>query len=129
MNLKTMTRAASPAALVTIRRAIGTGVAVATVIATSLGAAQNAQTFTGVISDDQCAKDGHAAMRMGPTDAECTKICIVAHGAAYVLLAGNEVYALSDQKAPEPFAAQKVIVTGTLDPKTKTIRVTSIKGA
>ncbi len=129
MNLLTLSRAASPAALIAVRRAFGTAVAVAAVVATSLGAAQDAQTFTGVISEDQCAKDGHAAMRMGPTDAECTKICIVAHGAAYVLLDGSEVYALSDQKAPEAFAAQKVIVTGTLDPKTKTIRVTSIKAA
>lgn len=127
MNLLRISRAALPAALVAVRRAIGTGLAVGVAIATSPGAAQEPRTFSGVISDDQCAKEGHAAMRMGPTDAECTKICIVAHGAAYVLLDENEVYALSDQKAPEPFAGQKVTVTGTLDPKTKTIRVASIK--
>ena len=129
MALLTMTRAASHAALPSVRRAIGLCLVTAAMVVTSLGAAQDSQTFTGVISDDQCAKDGHAAMRMGPTDAECTRICIVAHGAAFVLLDGNDVYALSDQKAPEAFAGHNVTVTGTLDPKTKTIRVTSIKAA
>jgi hypothetical protein len=129
VDLLRMSRAASPAALVAARRALGLCLVTAAMVVTSVGAAQDPQTFTGVISDDQCAKDGHAAMRMGPTDAECTKICIVAHGAAFVLLDGSDVYALSDQKAPEPFAGQKVTVTGTLDPKTKTIRVTSIKAA
>ena len=49
-----------------------------------------------------------------------------AHDAAYVLEAGQNVYKLSDQKTPESFAAQKVRVLGTLDDKTKTIRVSSI---
>ena len=93
-------------------------------------AAQSTQTFLGTITDDMCAtKDGHATMRMGPTDAECTKICIVAHGAKYVLDDGTNMYVLSDQKLPEAFAAQKVTVVGTLDAKTKTIRVESIKAA
>ena len=98
-------------------------------VVTAASAAQDTKTFTGVITEDQCARDGHAAMRMGPTDAECARICILAHGAAYVLLNGKDVYALSDQKIPEAFAGQKVTVTGTLDAKTKTIRVDSIKAA
>jgi hypothetical protein len=36
---------------------------------------------------------------------------------------------LSDQKAPEKFAAQRVRVVGTLDAKTKKIAVTSIAAA
>jgi hypothetical protein len=36
---------------------------------------------------------------------------------------------LSDQRTPEKFAAKKVIVTGTLDAKTKTIQVESITAA
>jgi hypothetical protein len=90
---------------------------------------QGAQTFTGVITDDMCALAGHARMRMGPTDAECTKACVLAHGAAYVLEDGKDVYLLSDQKTPEAFAAQKVIVRGTLDAATKTIRVESMTAA
>jgi hypothetical protein len=85
------------------------------------------QTFTGSIIDDACAQTGHAAMRMGPTDAECTKLCVMVHGGAYVLLAEGEVYKLSDQTLPEQFAGETVVVTGTLDAETKTIRVESMK--
>ncbi len=41
-------------------------------------------------------------------------------------LDGKNVYVLSDQKMPDRFAGQKVSVVGTLDQKTKTIRVESI---
>jgi uncharacterized protein DUF5818 len=95
----------------------------------ALSAAQGKQTFTGTITDNMCAKAGHAQMRMGPTDAECTTACVSIHGAAYVLYDGKEVYALSDQRTPEKFAGQKVKVTGTLDVKTKTIQVGSISAS
>jgi hypothetical protein len=94
--------------------------------AASLSAAQSTQTFTGAITDSECAAAGHAGMRMGPTDAECTTACVLAHGATYVLSDGKDVYALSDQKAPEPFAGRKVRVVGTLDAATRTIHVESI---
>jgi hypothetical protein len=88
------------------------------------------QTFTGTITDQLCATSaGHSKMRMGPTDAECTKACVTAHGASYVLYDGKSVYVLSDQRTPEKFAGQRVVVTGTLDAKTKTIRVDSIAAA
>ena len=102
------------------------GLVASLLVVAALPAGQGQQTFTGIISDDMCAGGGHGQMRMGPTDAECTKACIMAHDAAYVLDAGQNVYKLSDQKTPEAFAAQKVSVVGTLDPKTKTIRVSSI---
>lgn len=95
----------------------------------ALSAAQAKQTFTGTITDSLCAKAGHAQMRMGPTDAECTNACVVAHGAMYVLYDGKDVYTLSDQKTPERFAAQTVRVIGTLDAKTRTIQVDSMTAA
>ncbi len=95
----------------------------------ALSAAQEKQTFTGVITDDMCATAGHASMRMGPTDAECTVACVIAHGAQYVLRDGTTVYTLSDQQTPEKFAGQKVQVTGVLDGRTKTIQVDSITAA
>jgi hypothetical protein len=95
----------------------------------ALSAAPGKQTFTGLITDDMCGKAGHSQMRMGPTDAECTTACISAHGATYVLFDGKQVYALSDQRTPEQFVAQKVRVTGTLDAKTTTIQVESISAA
>ena len=95
----------------------------------SLSAAQRTTTFVGVITDNMCAKEGHASMRMGPTDAECTTACVAAHGASYVLADGKSVYMLSDQRTPEKFAGQKVTVTGALDTKTGTITVASIAPA
>ncbi|HVG55942.1 MAG TPA: hypothetical protein VM846_15995 [Vicinamibacterales bacterium] len=95
----------------------------------AVSAAQEKQTFTGIITDDMCPLANHSRMQMGPTDAECTKACIAAHGAVYVLYDGTSAYVLSDQKAPEKFAAQRVRVVGALDPKTKTIRVDSIAAA
>src|SRR5215207_1181401 len=92
----------------------------------SLSGAQKTDTFTGTITDEMCAKGGHAQMRMGPTDADCTVACVVAHGARYVLSDGKNVYILSDQNTPEKFAAKRVNVTGTLDAKTMTIQVASI---
>ena len=93
----------------------------------SLSAAQaKPQTFIGVITDNMCARADHSQMQMGPTDADCTRECINAHGAVYVLYNGTSAYTLSDQKTPAQFAAQKVRVTGTLDATTKTIKVDSI---
>ncbi len=102
---------------------------VSLLVIAALSAAQDKQAFTGIITDDMCARDGHARMRMGPTDAECTKVCVMVHDAAYVLDDGTNVYRLSDQKTPEQFAARKVRVVGTLDAKTKTIHVDSITAA
>jgi hypothetical protein len=93
----------------------------------ALTAAPDKRKFTGAITDSMCATADHSHMRMGPTDAECTVACVNAHGALYVLYDGKEAYTLSDQTTPEKFAGKKVIVTGTLDPKTKTIHVDSIK--
>ncbi len=95
----------------------------------AVAAAQDTQTFTGTITDSECADTDHSHMQMGPTDADCTVACVVAHGAAYVLHDGKDVYELSDQQTPEKFAAQKVLVTGTLDADTRTIQVDSIIAA
>jgi hypothetical protein len=95
----------------------------------ALAAPPDKRTFTGVITDSMCSDGNHSRMKMGPTDAECTKACVDVHGATYVLYDGKVVYTLSDQKTPEQFAGKKVTVTGTLDAKTKTIQVDSISAA
>ncbi len=64
------------------------------------GAGQTA-TFAGAIIDADCARGGHASMRMGETDAECAKACVLTHDSAYLLDDGANVYRLSDQKAAE----------------------------
>ena len=97
--------------------------------AASLSAAQSTPKFTGIVTDEMCAKVGHAPMRMGPTDAECTNLCVMLHDAAYVLESGKDVYVLSDQTTPEKFAGTKVTVVGRLNEKTHTIQVESIAAA
>ncbi|HEY6333879.1 MAG TPA: hypothetical protein VI756_31470 [Blastocatellia bacterium] len=81
------------------------------------------QTFTGVITDTLC---GARHNMKGHSDADCVKLCAKASG-QYALFDGQNVLKLSDQKTPAKFAAQTVKVTGTLDPKTNTIKVVSIE--
>ena len=95
-------------------------------VVATLAASPSKQTFTGIITDDNCPKADHTQMKMGPTDAECAKACIDVHGATYGLYDGNHFYSLSDQRTPAKFAGHKVKVVGTLDSKTKTIQVDSI---
>ena len=98
---------------------------IAAVIA-ALEAAPAKQKFTGTITDSMCSQADHSQMKMGPTDADCTKACVDIHGAMYVLYDGKQAYTLSDQKSPEKFAGKKVTVMGTLDAKTKKLQVESI---
>jgi hypothetical protein len=92
-------------------------------------AAPVSRAYTGTITDSMCELGDHSRMRMGPTDVECTNACVEEHDAAFVLSDGRNVYGLSDQKKPAPFAGRKVTVSGTLDAKTKTIQVESIAAA
>lgn len=83
-------------------------------------------TVTGLIIDGDCAGGGHAGMRMGETDAECARACVISHGSPFVLEVADSAYQLSDQKLAERFAARRVVVVGSLDEKTKTIQVESM---
>lgn len=103
--------------------------AVSLLVLTTLSAGQTTETFTGVIADGICAVEGHASMKMGPTDADCARTCVETHDTQFVLLGATAVYQLSNQQAAAKFAAQRVSVTGTLDAATKTIRVASIAAA
>jgi len=95
-------------------------------VVAALASSPAKQTFTGIITDDNCPRADHSQMRMGPTDAECAMACMDAHGAQYGLYDGNGFYTLSDQRASEKLVAKKVRVIGTLNSKTKTIQVDSI---
>ena len=106
-----------------MRKHLVRGLLIIAALAPVPGGAQGQRKFTGVITDSMCSSADHKGMRMGPTDAECTIACVLAHGALYVLYDGKEVYTLSDQKTPEKFAGKKVTVSGMLDAKTMTIHV------
>ena len=103
-------------------------IAIAIASAALMFAAPASQTFTGTITDNMCAKSGHAGMNMG-SDSKCVEECVKSMGGKYVLYDGNEVYALSDQKSPAKFAAKKVTITGTLDAAANTIQVEKIEAA
>ena|ERR1700733_12598882 len=95
-------------------------------MAVALAAAPAKQSFTGIVTDDNCPKADHSIMRMGPTDVECAMACLDAHGAQLGLYDGKAFYPLSDQKAPLKLIGKKVKVIGILDAKTKTIQMDSI---
>jgi hypothetical protein len=80
-------------------------------------AASTEQMFKGEITDSKCAAlGGHTAMLdKGESNAHCTIACVKA-GAKYVLADSENkiVYQLDDQKMPEAFAAQNVVVIGAL---------------
>ena len=97
-------------------------------VAFASAALMSAADFTGVITDDMCDKADHKDMNMGP-DPKCVTSCIKGMSGKYVLYDGKTSYVLSDQKTPEKFAAKKVTVSGTLDAKTKTIKVDKIIAA
>ena len=94
-----------------------------------LSAAPAKRKLTGVVTDAMCPNGDHSHMKMGPTDGECTKACVMEHGAEYVFYDGKEAWTLSDQKTPEKFAGMKVTVSGTPEAKTHTILVDSISPA
>jgi hypothetical protein len=85
-----------------------------------------ADTFTGVITDTMCGAK-HGMMKNQPDD-QCVKMCTKGQS-TYALFDGTNVIKLSDQKTPAKFAAQKVKVTGTLDARTNTIKVSSVEPA
>jgi hypothetical protein len=114
-----------------IGRAI-TGIA-ACVLLSALGLCaqddhQGEQMFRGKITDSSNTCPGlggqAAILDRGETPAQCT-IAKVKKGAKYALLDpdAKTVYLLEDQKAPEAFAGQDVIIIGTLDKPKNTIHV------
>ena len=103
-----------------MRRVILLAAAIATTIA-----AADQQTFTGVITDTMCGKSH--GMVAGQPDDKCVAICVKGTSSQYALYNGQSVLKLSDQKTPSKYSAQRVKVTGTLNEKTQTIKVSSIE--
>lgn len=95
------------------------------------------EVFKGELADSQCAMNVHSLTRshkemlqgkeVGTTDADCVWYCIKQRGGRFVLEAKGKVYRLDKQDLDHDLAAKRVKITGTLDPKTNTIHVTSIE--
>jgi len=88
-------------------------------------AAADQQTLSGVITDTMCGK-AHG-MVPGQPDDKCIAMCVKGTSGQYALYDGKSVLKLTDQKTPAKYAAQHVKVTGTLNEKTHTIKVSSIE--
>ena len=94
------------------------------------------KVFTGEIGDTQCAMRVHSndkshtemlkVQGVGKTATDCTLYCIKNRGGRFVIETKRDVYHLDKQELAEPYAGQKVKVTGTLDPQTQTIQVRRI---
>ncbi len=99
------------------------------VVGALLQSAPATQTFSGVITDSECADGDHSAMRMGSTAAECAKACVDYHGATLVLFDGKRPLRLDNQTLATSFAGGRVVVVGTLDEKAGQIAVHTIEAA
>lgn len=96
-------------------------------IFSSAAFAGNVQTFTGEISDSQCATKVHSrdgshtemfkASHMGATPAQCARSCVHDFGGHYVLLhpSSGTVYRLDNQTEADKFAGEHVTVRGVLE--------------
>jgi hypothetical protein len=94
------------------------------------------KVFTGEVGDTQCAMNVHSLDKshkemlkvkgVGKTAADCTLYCIKNRGGRFVLQSKDKVYRLDRPELVEPYAGQKVRVTGTLDPQADTIEVRRI---
>ena len=99
-------------------------IALATLLLTS---SAFAATVTGVITDTMCGKTH--GMAAGQPDEKCVAMCVKGSGSQYALYDGKDVWKLSDQKKPAQFTAQRVTITGSVNEKTKTIKVKTISVA
>lgn len=87
-------------------------------------------SFVGVIMDSKCATTGShdpIMKQVGAKDArDCTLRC--ARDGSFGLYDPNtkNVYQLDDQQKPQPFAGQKVRVSGTYEENSQTIEVDTI---
>ena len=83
--------------------------------------------LSGYIGDSSCAA---SKSDMGSPDARaaCVKKCIKG-GATAVLVVGDKVYKIANQKAVMKFAGKNVTVDGTVDNDTVTVtKITEDKG-
>ncbi|HLH10171.1 MAG TPA: hypothetical protein VKW78_23250 [Terriglobales bacterium] len=107
--------------------------------ATALWAANSTKTYTGRISDSQCALNIHSKTHshtemlqgghMGKDPADCARMCVREMGGAYVLITKTAIYKLDDQKAADAFVGKSVKVAGTLDAANHMLHVVSMKAA
>ena len=96
--------------------------------------AQRSLNLVGEIMDSRCAIDGSHEKMMRQSGLKNAKDCTLEcakSGGSFVLFdpETKTVYQLDDQQKPEPFAGQRVRVSGTYDEPSKTMHIESIQSA
>jgi Protein of unknown function (DUF5818) len=96
--------------------------------------AQRSLNLVGGIMDSRCAIDGSHEKMMTQNGLKNAKDCTLEcakGGGSFVLIdpETKTVYQLDDQQKPEPFAGQRVRVSGTYDEPSKTMHIESIESA
>jgi hypothetical protein len=96
--------------------------------------AQRSLNLVGEIMDSRCAIDGSHEKMMRQNGLKNAKDCTLQcarSGGSFVLFdpETKTVYQLDDQQKPEPFAGQRVRVSGTYDEPSKTMHIESIQSA
>ena len=80
------------------------------------------QSFLGVITDSTCG----LIQKGAPLSVKCIQSCVRTKGAKYVLKEDAHVMVISNPQVAEDFAARKVLVTGTFDPRNEELHIASI---
>ena len=80
------------------------------VLAATALAADDQQSFTGIVSDSMCGKQH---MAKDKSAAQCTRECLKG-GSDHALVVGDKVYTLKGDKTQiDKFAGEKAIIMGT----------------
>lgn len=96
--------------------------------------AQQSLNLVGEIMDSRCAIDGSHEKMMRQNGLNIAKDCTLEcakSGGSFVLFdpETKTVYQLDNQQKPEPFAGQRVRVSGTYDEPSRTMHIESIESA
>ena len=88
---------------------------------------RNYEIFTGQITDSICTEGHH--IEAIKSEKNCILTCVKFDGAQFVLSNGKmkRNYKLDDQRQPEAFAGQEVIVTGSYDKDANVIHLVGIR--
>jgi len=94
---------------------------------TSGNSGRNYEVFSGQITDSICAEGHHIDAIKSVKN--CILTCVKSDGAQFVLSNSKTKrnYKLDDQRQPEAFAGQEVIVIGSYDKNANVIHVVGIR--
>jgi hypothetical protein len=123
--------------IITVRAVIRIGYCVLACALLAYAGDEKPRIFHGQIADTQCALNVHSLTRShaemlkskatGGTEGSCATYCVRYLGGDFVLSSKGDVYRVDNQEKVRQFAGQKVKITGTLEPKSKTIHLLEIE--